>query len=85
MLGALKYPLLLLLLLLNITRVRTCASNCTDSMLLIIVFENSMGTCFVYITLVLQPVGLCKEVCLYSRADWCELICQSECGEKSIA
>ena len=50
---------------------------------MIIVFENSTGTCFVYIAVVLgQPAGLSKEVCLHSGADWIniKLLCQSEAG-----
>ena len=38
-----------------------------------------------YITVVLgQSVGLSKEVCLYTDADWLKLICQSEGGERSV-
>ena len=63
------------------------ALNCTDPGDLVIVFENSKSTCFVYITMVLaQPyLRLSKEVCLSEGADWLQLICcQSGGGKKFI-
>ena len=47
--------------------------------------ENSTGTCFVYITMLLaQTARVSKEACLYADADWLKLICQSESGERSL-
>ena len=53
-------------------------SNYTDPSYLIIVFENSTGTCFVYIPVSLAQVArfMSKEVCLYAGADWLKLKCQ---------
>ena len=31
-----------------------------------------------------QPAGLSKEVCPYADAEWVQLICQSEGGERSM-
>ena len=60
------------------------ALNCTDPRHMTIIFENSTGKCFVYITVVLvQPVGWSVMVCLYAGADWLKLICQSEGGQRS--
>lgn len=47
--------------------IRPCALNCTHQRGLIFFPENSTGMCFVYITTVLgQPAGLSKEVCVCS-------------------
>ena len=69
----------------KIMGVQTRTSNWTDPRHLIIIFQNSMGTCFVYVTIVLgQPSGVSKEVSLYTTTDWVKLICQSVGGKGSI-
>ena len=68
----------------NTTCIPNPASNCTDPRRLIVVLENSTGTCFVCITKVLgQGAGLSK-VCLYADADWLTPICRSESGVRSV-
>ena len=60
-------------------------SNCAHTKRLIVVFKNSTGACFVYITVVLgQSLGLSKEMCRHADADWQKLICQSEGGERTV-
>ena len=50
-----------------------------------VVVQNSTATGIVDSTVALgQPVGLSKEVCLYTGADWLKLSCQSEGGERPV-